>query len=199
MRLQLIAAAGAVLAASPGAAAAATGPELWGQAGCGGCHTLQAAGGGRPGRPEPRLPAPLERRRRGAGRERRRRDAVVRLVAHVVGDPDARKLGLDGRRRAGRVPAASAPASGMSAAAVKRLQATSAKLRLLQGPDHRLLRPAHHRSREAVPARLGPACRRDLGAEEHRGDEAAARMTALLSKLLARPHLFLIDRRQLPV
>jgi peptidoglycan hydrolase-like protein with peptidoglycan-binding domain len=40
---QLLAAAAIALTVTP-AAAAATGPQVWAQAGCGGCHTLRAAG-----------------------------------------------------------------------------------------------------------------------------------------------------------
>ena len=73
MRLQLIAAAGARARRLPGRGrrgnrARALGPgRLWQLPHAPGCRR---AG---PGRPEPRLPAPLERRGRGAGRKRRRR------------------------------------------------------------------------------------------------------------------------------
>jgi cytochrome c553 len=43
-RVNLLAAAAATVAAFPGAAAADTGSSVWAQAGCGGCHTLAAAG-----------------------------------------------------------------------------------------------------------------------------------------------------------
>ena len=40
----LAAAAAAAVTLFPAAAAAGTGPQVWSQAGCGGCHTLRAAG-----------------------------------------------------------------------------------------------------------------------------------------------------------
>jgi mono/diheme cytochrome c family protein len=43
-RPDLLAAGAAALVLFPAAANAATGPQLWSQSGCGGCHTLQAAG-----------------------------------------------------------------------------------------------------------------------------------------------------------
>jgi peptidoglycan hydrolase-like protein with peptidoglycan-binding domain len=42
--LAALAAASAALLLLPGLARAATGPQVWAQAGCGGCHTLAAAG-----------------------------------------------------------------------------------------------------------------------------------------------------------
>ena len=43
-RPHVLAATAAILAPIPGTATAATGPDLWSQAGCGSCHTLQASG-----------------------------------------------------------------------------------------------------------------------------------------------------------
>jgi cytochrome c553 len=43
-RLPVLAAATAAVSMLPAAAGAATGPQVWSQAGCGGCHTLAAAG-----------------------------------------------------------------------------------------------------------------------------------------------------------
>ena len=43
-RLTVLAAAAAATSILPAAAGAATGPQVWSQAGCGGCHTLAAAG-----------------------------------------------------------------------------------------------------------------------------------------------------------
>ncbi len=43
-RLPVLAAATAAVSILPAAAAGATGPQAWSQAGCGGCHTLAAAG-----------------------------------------------------------------------------------------------------------------------------------------------------------
>lgn len=43
-RLTLLAAGSATVILFPAAARAASGPQLWSQAGCGGCHTLNAAG-----------------------------------------------------------------------------------------------------------------------------------------------------------
>lgn len=43
-RLTLLAAGTAAVVLLPGTARAAPGPQVWASAGCGGCHTLQAAG-----------------------------------------------------------------------------------------------------------------------------------------------------------
>ncbi len=133
MRLQLIAAAGAVLAAFPGAAAAATGPELWGQSGCGGCHTLQAAGSVGQAGPN------LDYLRPSSG-------AVAAQVASGGGgmpsfgssltSSDIQTLAswVSTVAGGGPVSTASAPASGLSPAAVKRIQTELRKLGYFKGP-----------------------------------------------------------------
>ncbi len=133
MRLQLIAAAGALLAAFPGAAAAATGPELWGQAGCGSCHTLQAAGAS--GQVGPNLDY-----------LRPSSDAVAAQVASGGGgmpsfgsslsSGDIQTLASWVSTVAGAGPSAAAgtSATGMTAAAVTRLQTELRKLGYFKGP-----------------------------------------------------------------
>ncbi len=133
MRLQLIAAAGAVLAAFPGAAAAATGPGLWNQAGCGSCHTLQAAGAAGQAGPN------LDYLRPSSA-------AVAAQVASGGGGMPSFGSSLSSGEiqtlaswvstvaGGGPVSTAGAPASGLSPAAVKRLQAELRRLGYFKGP-----------------------------------------------------------------
>jgi mono/diheme cytochrome c family protein len=52
MRPAFLAATAAAVSLFPATAAAGTGPQVWSQAGCGGCHTLQAAGASGNGGPD---------------------------------------------------------------------------------------------------------------------------------------------------
>ena len=126
-RLPLLAAATAAVSMLPAAAGPARGPQAWSQAGCGGCHTLAAAGCDRERRAEPRRPQAFERRGRLAGHLRRGWDAVVQLVAHVGRHPGSRLVWVSSagvRPRSCREPAGSRRPShaknGMSATAVRK-------------------------------------------------------------------------------
>jgi murein L,D-transpeptidase YcbB/YkuD len=141
MRLQLIAAAGAALAVFPGAAAAAGGPRLWDQSGCGSCHTLQAANASGQAGPNldylrPSSAAVAAQVASGGGGmpsfgsslTSAQIQALASWVSTVAGPVTGPVTGA--RPSAG----VSSPSSGMSTAAVKRVQTALRTLGYFKGP-----------------------------------------------------------------
>ena len=159
-------------------------PRSGRQAGCGGCHTLQAAGSSGQRRPEPRLPPPLERRRSQrrspSGRRRacRRSDprsratdiqalaAWVSSVAGASGATCARH-----RQRGGDEWCERTRPRG-----VKRLQRDLAKLGFFHGPVTGFYGPLTTAAVKRFQRSAGLERRRRLGPAERRGAQAPPRV-----------------------
>ena len=130
-RLKLLVTGTATLVLVPATAQAATGPQLWSQAGCGGCHTLSAAGSSGTNGPNLDSLRPSAQRGRRPGHLRRRRDALVRRLPVLDRHPGPRRLGLPVGRR---LPASAVAASGLSTTATARIQRDLKKLGFFHGP-----------------------------------------------------------------
>jgi peptidoglycan hydrolase-like protein with peptidoglycan-binding domain len=113
----------ALLAAPP--AHAATGGQLWSQAGCGGCHTLRAAGSYGSGGPD------LDQLRPSAA-------AVAAQVASGGGGMPSFSGSLDSTQIAALAAYVSSAAAGASAAATSAASPATAAVRALQSGLRRL-------------------------------------------------------------
>jgi cytochrome c553 len=130
-RLKLLVTGTATILLFPTAAQAATGPQLWSQAGCGGCHTLNAAGS--TGNAGPNLDA----LRPSAG-------AVANQVTYGGGgmpsfggslsSTDIQALASWVSQSAGGSQASAVATSGLSTTATARIQRTLRKLGFFHGP-----------------------------------------------------------------
>ncbi|HEX4520218.1 MAG TPA: peptidoglycan-binding protein [Gaiellaceae bacterium] len=128
----IVAAAGAALASIAGPACAASGPQLWSQAGCGSCHTLEAAGSA--GQAGPNLD----------GLRPSSYTVAAQIASGGGGMPsfsaslsavDIQTLSTWVSTVAGGGPAsASTTSGGLTSAQVKRLQAQLRKLGFFHGP-----------------------------------------------------------------
>jgi mono/diheme cytochrome c family protein len=132
-RLPLLAAGAAALVILPGTARAANGSQLWAQAGCGGCHTLAAAGSNGQGGPN------LDYLRPSSG------SVAAQVSSGGGGMPsfgssltsaDIQALALWVAQTAGgsATLGASSGATGMSASAVRKLQRHLKTLGYFHGP-----------------------------------------------------------------
>ncbi len=130
-RLKLLVTGTATLVLLPATAQAATGPQLWSQAGCGGCHTLNAAGSSGSSGPN------LDSLRPSAA-------AVASQVTYGGGgmpsfggslsSTDIQALAGWVSQSAGGASASAAPASSLSTTATARLQRDLKKLGFFHGP-----------------------------------------------------------------
>ena len=130
-RLKLLVTGTATLALVPATAQAATGPQLWSQAGCGGCHTLSAAGSSGTNGPN------LDSLRPSAG-------AVADQVTYGGGgmpsfggslsSTDIQALAGWVSQSAGGSQASAVAASGLSTTATARIQRDLKKLGFFHGP-----------------------------------------------------------------
>ncbi len=128
-RLTLLAAGSASIILFPAAARAATGPQLWSQAGCGGCHTLNAAGSTGTAGPNldslrPSAAAVADQVASGGG--------GMPSFSGSLSSTDIQALAAWVSGSAGG--ASAAPASGLPTTAVARLQRQLKKLRFFHGP-----------------------------------------------------------------
>ena len=138
-------------------------PQLWSQAGCGGCHTLNAAGSTGTNGPN------LDSLRPSAA-------AVADQVTYGGGGMPSFGGSLSSTDIQALATWVSQSAGGSQRKRVSHQRplhdrdrsppARPEEARLLPRPGHRLLRPAHDRRREALPALGRPHRRRRLGPEE---------------------------------
>ena len=129
-RPSLLAAGAAALVLFPTAARAATGPQLWSQSGCGGCHTLQAAGSSGTAGPNldalrPSSAAVADQVTSGGG--------GMPSFGGTLSSTDIQSLAnwVAGSAGSG---ATTSPVSGLSTAATKRIQRDLKKLSFFHGP-----------------------------------------------------------------
>ena len=130
-RLKLLVTGTATLFLLPTAAQAATGPQLWSQAGCGGCHTLNAAGSTGANGPN------LDSLRPSAG-------AVASQVTYGGGgmpsfggsmsSADIQALASWVSQSAGGSQASAVATSGLSTTATTKIQRDLKKLGFFHGP-----------------------------------------------------------------